>query len=272
MPEDIQKLQHLYDLVTEFLVSYSFQVIGAVVILIAGVFVGRWVGRLVVALGERRDLDITLRIFLGSFARVSVLGMFIIIALGNFGITLTPLVAAIGALAFGASLAVQGPASNYGAGLAIILGRPFTVGNTIAVNDVSGVVDEIKLATTILSTEDGEQITIPNKFIIGEILTNSYEHKVVEGVIGIDYTSDPEAAIAVIRRSLESVEGVTQDPAPQIGVQGFGESSIDLGMRYWVQTKRYYQVQYAANLKVFTDLRAGGIAIPYPRREVKILS
>lgn len=90
--------------------------------------------------------------------------------------------------------------------------------------------------------------------------------------MGIDYSSDPEAAIAIVRRLLESVEGVTQDPSPQIGIQGFGDSSIDIGMRYWVQTHRYYQTQYAANLAVFKNLVAGGIAIPYPRREVQIRS
>jgi small conductance mechanosensitive channel len=108
--------------------------------------------------------------------------------------------------------------------------------------------------------------------IVGEILTNSFGNKIVEGVIGIDYASDLETAISIIRRSLADTDGVTQEPAPQIGVQSFGESSIDLGMRYWVPTDRYYQTQYAANLKVFNSLLAGGVAIPYPRREVQLLS
>jgi small conductance mechanosensitive channel len=120
MSEDLQQFQRIYEIATEFLVNYSFQVIGAIVILIAGMIAGRWTARLVVAMGERRNIDVTLRLFLGSIARLVVLGMFIIIALGNFGITLTPLIAAIGAIAFGASLAIQGPVSNYGAGLAII--------------------------------------------------------------------------------------------------------------------------------------------------------
>jgi small conductance mechanosensitive channel len=272
MSEDLQQFQHVYEIATEFLVNYSFQVIGAIVILIAGMIAGRWTARLVVAMGERRNIDVTLRLFLGSMARLVVLGMFIIIALGNFGITLTPLIAAIGALAFGASLAIQGPVSNYGAGLAIIIGRPFTVGNTITLNEITGVVDEVKLASTVLSTEDGEKITIPNKMIVGEILTNSFGNKIVEGVIGIDYASDVETAISIIRRSLEDTNGVTQEPAPQIGVQSFGESSVDIGMRYWVPTDRYYQTQYAANLKVFNSLLAGGVTIPYPRREVQLLS
>jgi small conductance mechanosensitive channel len=267
---DLQNVEQIYKIAIDFFVNYSFQVIGAIFILLGGMVVSRWVGRLVVATGERRDLDVTLRMFLGNIARLLVLGLFIVVALGNFGITLTPLVAAIGAAAFGLTLAVQGPVSNFGAGIAIILGRPFTVGNTIMINDISGIVEEVKLSSTILATEDGEKITIPNKFIIGEILTNSFEYKVVEGVVGVDYASDPEAAIAIVRRSLEGIEGVTQDPAPQIGIQGFGDSSIDIGMRYWVQTHRYYQVQYTANLAVFKNLIAGGIEIPYPRREVQM--
>jgi len=272
MTEDLQQFQQIYEIATEFLVNYSFQVLGAIVILIAGAIAGRWAARLVVAMGERRNIDVTLRLFLGSIARLVVLGMFIIIALGNFGITLTPLIAAIGALAFGVSLAIQGPVSNYGAGLAIILGRPFTVGNTITLNEITGVVEEVKLAATVLFTEDGEKITIPNKMIVGEILTNSFENKIVEGVIGIDYASDVETAIAIIRRSLEAVDGVTREPTPQIGIQNFGDSSIDLGMRYWVPTDRYYQTQYAVNLKVFNALLDGGVVIPYPRREVQLLS
>ena len=267
---DLESVQQIYRIAIDFLVNYSFQVIGAILILLAGMIVSRWVARLVVAMGERRDLDVTLRLFLGNIARLIVLGMFIVVALGNFGITLTPLVAAIGAAAFGLTLAVQGPVSNFGAGIAIILGRPFTVGNTITINDISGIVEEVKLSSTILATEDGEQITIPNKNILGEVLTNSFEYKVVEGCVGIDYASDPEGAIAIVRRSLEGIEGVTQDPPPQIGIQGFGDSSIDIGMRYWVQTHRYYQTQYAANLAVFKNLVAGGIEIPYPRREVQM--
>jgi small conductance mechanosensitive channel len=269
--EELESVQQIYQIVIDFLVNYSFQVLGALLILVAGIFVSRWVSKLFVKTLERREIDVTLRLFLGNLARLLVLGLFIVVALGNFGITLTPLVAAIGALAFGLTLAVQGPVSNYGAGLAIILGRPFTVGDTIQLNDVSGIVEEVKLAATVLSTEDGEKITIPNKLILGETLTNSFSNKVVEGVIGIDYADDPENAIAIIRRALEEVEGVTQAPPPQIGIQGFGESSIDIGMRYWALTDRYYQTQYAANLAVFKAVVAGGVHIPFPRRELRML-
>ena len=267
---NLENVQQVYAIIIDFLVNYSFQAAGAILILIAGFIVSRLVGRFVVRVGERRDLDVTLRLFLGTVVRLIVLVFFFVIALGNFGITVTPFVAAIGALAFGATLAVQGPISNYGAGLAIILGRPFTVGNTITLNEVTGVVEEVKLASTVLATEDGAQITIPNKFIVGEILTNSFEYKVVEQEIGIDYGDDPAAAIEIVRRALGGIEGVSGDPTPQVGVHGFGESSIDLGLRFWVPTARYHQTRYAANLAVFQALRDGGVTIPYPHREVRM--
>ncbi|MEZ4550529.1 MAG: mechanosensitive ion channel [Desulfobacterales bacterium] len=69
--------------------------------------------------------------------------------------------------------------------------RPFVVGDTVTIEGVSGVVEEVTLATTILSTEDGEKITIPNKNIVGEIQTNSFENKVVEASVGISYDDDP---------------------------------------------------------------------------------
>ena len=78
-------------------------------------------------------------------AKIFILVFAILIALGKFGITIAPFVAALGALAFGASFAIQGPLSNYGAGLTIILTRPFIVGNTIAVAGASGVVEKIQL-------------------------------------------------------------------------------------------------------------------------------
>jgi small conductance mechanosensitive channel len=269
--EQLELVQQIYTMVAEFLVQYSFQVVGAIFILIAGFIVARWVSKLVVRVGERRDIDVTLRLFLASIARLLVLMFFIVIALSNFGITVTPFVAAIGAMAFGLSLAVQGPVSNYGAGVAIIIGRPFTVGNTITLKEFTGVVEEVKLAATVLVTEDGERITIPNKFIMGEVLTNSFEHKVVEVVIGIDYASDLEQAIAILRRALAEVDGVTQEPRPQIGIQGFGDSSIDIGLRFWVPTERYYETQYAANMAAWKALAAGGIQIPFPRRDLRVL-
>ena len=193
-----------------------------------------------------------------------------IIALGKFGITIAPFIAAIGAIVFGVSLAVQGPLSNFGAGIAIILGRPFVVGNTITVLDVSGVVEEVRLGATLLSTEDGEIITIPNKQILGEILHNSFANKVVESKIGISYGDDPDQAIEVIKSMLGTVPEVTQEPSPQVGIDNFADSAIEIGYRYWVPTQQYFQIRYAVNRAVYNGLMTAGINIPYPKLELTV--
>lgn len=270
MTEDLATIQKIFNVAVEFLINYSFQIFGAILILIIGAKLAGWLGRKVAVLCEGKGFDVTLSRFLGNMSKLVVLAFVIIIAASKFGITITPFIAALGALAFGSSFAIAGPLSNYGAGLSIIVSRPFVVGNTITVQGVSGVVDEIRLAATLLSTEDGEVITIPNKHIVGEILLNSFENKVVETTVGIAYTDDPAQAIAVIRKVLAQIDGVCQEPAPQVGLENFGASSLDIGLRYWVPTKQYFQIRYQVNLAIHRSLIDAGITIPFPQRDIHI--
>jgi small conductance mechanosensitive channel len=147
----------------------------------------------------------------------------------------------------------------------------FKRGDTITVQGCSGLVDDISLATTVLVTEDGERIVIPNKQIAGEIHTNSFAHRLVEGQVGIAYSDDPERAIAVIQAALGRTDGVTDSPAAQVGIGGFGDSSVDLDYRFWVPTERYFGVKHAANLAVYRSLGENGLNIPFPQREVRRL-
>jgi small conductance mechanosensitive channel len=271
MEEQLDLVAEVYQLIVNFLVNYSFQVLGAVLVLVLGFLVGGWISRAVLRLMERRDVDQTLREFLAGVVKILVVGVFLLAVLDKLGISVTPLVAAIGGLAVGASFAIQGPVSNYGAGLVIILTRMFKLGDTITVQGCSGQVEQISLATTVLKTEDGELIVIPNKQIAGEIHTNSFEYRVVEARVGVAYSDDPERAIAVILEALAGVDGVTGDPSPQVGIAGFGDSSVDIDYRFWVPTHRYFEVKHAANLVVFRALGAGGLHIPFPQREVRML-
>ena len=272
MPEELAEIEKYMDIIIEFGVKYGFQVIYAIIILIIGLIIARWLGNMVVRVCEARKLDITLSRFLGSVVRLTLLAFVMIVVLGKFGITMTPFIAAIGAVAFGSSLALAGSLSNYGAGLTIIITRPFVVGNTIAVQGVSGVVEEVGLAATHLSTEDGERITMPNKHIVGEILTNSFENKVVEIAIGISYDDDPQKAIGIIQETLQKIPDIVNEPVPQIGIEEFADSSVNIGMRYWVPTKQYFQILYQANLAVYEALNKAGITIPFPQRDIHMLS
>lgn len=263
--------QQAYEMMIEFFVNYSMQVIGAIIIFLIGLMIARWASNLVLKVLEKRNIDVTLRLFLASTTKIIILVMVLIVCLGKFGISVAPFVAAIGAIGLGAGLAVQGLLSNYGAGFNIILTRPFVVGNTITIAGVSGVVKEIRLAMTLLETEDGEQITIPNKFIVGEILHNSFEYKVVEAEIGISYEDDADACVACIRETLAGFEQVTQTPPPQVGIASFGDSSVNIGIRYWVPTQDYFSAQYTVNGAVYAAVKKAGFSIPFPQREVRML-
>jgi len=272
MQEDLAAVEKYMDLIIEFAVKYGFQVIYAIIILIIGLIVARWLFNMVMRVCEARKLDITLSRFLGNVVRLALLAFVMIIVLGKFGIAMTPFIAAIGAVAFGSSLALAGLLSNYGAGLALIITRPFVVGNTIQIQGVSGVVEEVGLASTRLSTEDGEQITIPNKHIVGEILINSFENKVVEMSIGISYSDNAQKAIDAIQKALQELPEIVTEPAPQIGIEEFADSSVNIGMRYWVPTKQYFQTLYRANLAVYRALAQAGITIPFPQRDIHMVS
>jgi len=271
MEQDIQQIQNIVDILSEFAVNYGFQVFGAIVILLIGWQVSRWVAGIVLNVCERAKLDITLAKFFAGIAKTLIIIFVAIVALGKFGITITPLIVALGAVAFGSTLALQGPLSNYGSGLTIILTRPFVVGDTIKIQGVIGIVDEIKLAYTWLVTEDGERITIPNNRIIGEILHNTNANLIVETSVGISYESDIEVVVATILKILKGSSAVVKTPEPQVGIERFGESAIIIGVRYWVPTKQYYQVMYRVNQAIYSALKEANIVIPFPRQDIRLV-
>ncbi|MEE8352798.1 MAG: mechanosensitive ion channel family protein, partial [Rhodospirillales bacterium] len=194
--QQVETVSRWVDALIEFAITYGFQFLGALFFLFIGLKAAGWAGRKVVGLLDAKNVDPTLGRFLGNFIKVVAVIFMVIITLGNFGISIAPLIALAGASAFGATMALQGPLSNYGAGLSIILARPFAVGNTITVNhDTSGVVEDITLAYTKLIGQDGEQITIPNKEIVGRVIVNSEKNRIVETKICIGESEDAERAV-----------------------------------------------------------------------------
>lgn len=272
MEKQLTAVEQFINTAIQFCTNYSFQVVGAILVLIIGNFIANWALKVVLKLCNAKQIDITLAKFIAACVKILILAFAIIIALGKFGITITPFIAMIGAGAFGVSMALQGPLSNYGAGISIILGRPFVVGDTITVTGQSGVVKEVTLSSTILTDEDGVKIMIPNKSIVGEIIHNSFKHTIVENMVGISYSDDPEKAIQVIQKVITGFKEVVETPKPQVGLQAFGDSSINIGCRYWIPTAKYFQTLYEINLAIHKALLAAKITIPFPQQEVRILS
>lgn len=267
---EIQQIEKIYALITEYLVTYSFQLVAALLILLFGLWVAKKLSSLVFKLLEKNNVDITLNNFITNVIKVLLIIMFVIIALGKIGISITPFIAAIGAASLGAGLALQGMLSNYGAGLAIIATRPFIVGDTILVNGIFGQVKSIELGVTILTNEDDIVITVPNKHIVGEIIHNSFALSLIEGEIGIAYHADPEFAISLIEQALNAQPEFVASAKIQVGINQFADSSVVIGYRYWVKTNQIIKAKMAINLTVFNTLKNNNIEIPFPQRVVTI--
>jgi len=270
MEEELQNVSKFYGVVIEFITNYSFQILGAIIIFIIGVITSKYIYKLVVNLLKGR-IDETLGDFIAHFVRFLIVVMMGILALGKLGISIGPFVAAIGALSLTAGLALQGSVSNFAAGVVLVATKPFKIGDTITMHDVYGEVEEIKLAYTVLVNEDKEQITIPNKYMIGDVLVNSFSSRIVEGSVGISYDSDAQKAIGTIRKIISTCKDVSDEQEAIIGIENFGDSSVDIGYRYWVPTKSFFKTQYDVNFKIFEALKKAEITIPFPQREVKIV-
>ncbi len=273
MEDEIRQLTAIYDEIVEFIVNYSFQVLGALVIVILGFWVASKVSGFIRRLCQRHNMDVTLTSFFASTAKIIVIAVMLVIALGKVGISIGPFVAALGAISLGAGLALQSPLSNYGAGLNLILTRPFVVGDTITVKDVSGIVKEIKLACTILTDEDEVEITIPNRHIIGEVIHNSHAEKLIELEVGISYQADADKAISVIKNALAAMDLASgQREQPEVGIDNFGDSTVNLAVRLWAPTDQHFRIRYRANGEIYAALKAANVEIAFPQREVRILS
>lgn len=272
MEEELKQLETLKEQLIVYLATNGARLVIALLILVVGFWIGKSVGGLILKVCEKRKIDLTLARFFSGFAKLLIVAFALIMALSKAGIEITPFIALLGASAFGLSLAVQGPISNYGAGIVLIITRPFTVGDTLTVSGQSGVVDFVKLGSTELINEDDERITIPNRKVLGEIFVNSHEHKMVEGVVGIDYAADPEAAIRCITDAVKSVQGVASDREPNIGIDAFADSSINIGYRVWVPMSHYHQKRFALNLAIYHALKKAEITIPFPQRDVHLIS
>jgi small conductance mechanosensitive channel len=268
--QEIEQVERYYTIIKDYLVNYSMQVAAALLILLIGLWASKKISKAVERLLLKHNIDIALTNFIANVVKVLLIVMFVVIALGKLGISITPFVAAIGAASLGAGLALQGMLSNYGSGLAIIATRPFVVGDTISVKGESGQVKMIELGHTILINEENVEITIPNKHIVGEVLHNSFNNSLVMGEIGIAYSADSDKAISVIKHILSEHDKVASEPHAKIGIERFDDSAVIISYRYWAPTTELIDTKLDINQQIYAQIKAADIEIPFPQRVVTI--
>lgn len=251
--------------------KFGPKVLVACLIILAGHFAGRWVGRLVEGVLLKLDLDITIRLLLVRLVRVLVLGLFVVMALQNLGVELLPLVAGLGVAGAGLALAMQGVLSNLAAGLTIIFTRPFRVGEYVSIAGEEGQVEAITLFQTILVHYDLSHVVIPNRKIVGEILHNYGQLRQLNVNVGVAYDTDLKAALASIDAILAANPAVLREPEPLVRVVTLADSSVNIAIQPWVAVGAFPTAPGEINQAVLETFRARGIHIPFPQREVRLL-
>ena len=270
--EELQQLNQWKTQILEWVALKGASLFVAVFIIFLGFWIAKNFSKLVLKICGKREIDVTLARFFASFSKLVIIAFAIIIALSKLDIEITPFIALLGAGAFGLSLAVQGPVSNYGAGIVLIITRPFKVSDTLTLNGLTGIVDCVNLGNTQLVNEDGERITIPNRSVLGEVFINSNDYRIIEAAVGVDYDTDPEKAIRCVSGAIKKVEGIATGRNPEVGIDEFADSSINIGYRVWVLTKQYHRTRFLINMAIYHALKDANITIPFPQRDVHMIS
>ena len=260
------------DLITEYVIRYGFQVLGAVLVFAIGALIARWTGRLTRQWLDHHDMEPPVRMLLVKCTQIVILLFTTMAALGQLGVQIAPLLAGIGVAGLGLGLALQGVLSNVIAGLSIIFTKPYRVGEHISLLGVQGDVLTIDLFTTTLVHPDRSRVVIPNRKIVGEILHNFSNIRQLHLTVTVAYGTNLTQALALVRSILTSNAGVLKEPAPAVGISQLGDSGITISIDPWVPVADYGRVQGELNQALVEHFDSANIHIPYPQHEVRLLS
>ncbi|MGN6451964.1 MAG: mechanosensitive ion channel family protein [Steroidobacteraceae bacterium] len=271
MNEQVATISHAKNNLMDMAIRFGPRLFTALLIIVIGLFVSGWLSRWLEQFLGRRDLEPPLRLLLSRIVWVLCVLLFALMALQNLGVELLPLIAGLGVIGAGVALATQGVLSNIVAGLSIIFAKPFRVGEYIAIAGVEGVVESITLFNTTLGHVDLSRVVVPNRKVVGEILHNYGRIRQVEVTIGVAYDSDIATVLGLIRAVLEANPRVLREPQAVVQPMQFGDSSVSIAVRPWVAVQDQVAASGEIHAAVLAALRAHGVVIPPPQREVRLI-
>jgi small conductance mechanosensitive channel len=254
------------------LTDWAIKIILALVIYIIGKWVAKRVTAFVSRLMNSRSADPTLDKFLSNVVYAILLTAVILAALDTLGLPITSLVAVVGAAGLAVGLALKDSLGNFASGVMLVTFRPFSQGDVVEVAGVTGKVDEVRIFSTILTTPDNKQITIPNGLVYSDAITNYTAKDVrrVDLVFGVGYDDDLKKAREVLTRICAEHPLVLDDPATNVFVMNLGDSSVDFAVRPWAKTADYWTVWGDLLETGKVELEAAGCSIPVPQRDVHV--
>ena len=268
---ETNKFDVLRDEAKRYVVNKGPNLLGAIIILVAGFILARVVCRLVEKWLNRRNMEPPVKMLLVRVTWLIIMAMFFMVALGTMGIAVGPLIALMSVAGVGLGLAMQGVLGNLVSGLVIIFTKPFRVGEYIAVSGNYGQVSVIELFSTTLLHADKSRVIIPNRKISGEVLHNYGTIQQHDIRIGVAYNTDLPATLALVQQVLAKNNLLLKDPAPAVSVGAFGESSIEILVKPWSKLSEFGAADAQIKLDVIDAFRAQRIEIPFPQRQVRVI-
>jgi small conductance mechanosensitive channel len=270
MESQIALLDQAKSTLVDLAIKFGPKVVVAIIIVIAGIYAGRSLGRIFDRSLNGFNLEPPVRLLLVRLVRLLVFGLFLIMALQNLGVELLPLIAGLGVAGAGIALAMQGVLGNVVAGLTIIFTRPFRVGEYISIIGVDGQVEAIDLFNTRLSHADRSIVVVPNRKIVGEILHNYGQIRQLALTVSITRAADLERALASIQSAVKESACALAEPAPAIGVSTLAGNTIVIAVGPWVKVADYPGAAGAINRAIVEKFGAAGIHYPAPPLEVRL--
>lgn len=228
----------------------------------------KWIGVLL----QRSNMDAAISAFIQSMARIFILIAVIIAALSHLGIQTTTFVTIIGAAGLAIALALQGSLSNFASGILIAGFRPFKAGDYIETAGVAGVVNEIQIFSTVMTTPDNKRVVVPNAQVTGSAIVNYSANATrrIDLIIGVSYDANLKQCEEIFKRILDNHPLILKEPNYTLGVLELGESSVNFAVRPWVATENFWAVKFELNQSIKVALDEAGIVIPFPQMDVHV--
>ncbi len=255
-----------------YFVEHGIQILTAIVLMGIGVLIARWIGNIVERWLRKKAFDEPVSTLIVRVIKLLIIAFIGIMALGQMGIQITPLIAGIGVAGVGASLAMQGLLGNLVAGLTIIFTKPFTVGEYIEVLRVYGQVTDIALFSTTLLHADNSRVIVPNRKIVGEILHNYGKIRQLDLSVGVAYGTDLNLARSLVDNVLKENPRILKEPVPGFGIASLGDSFITLSIQPWVSVDDFFVAQTEVYQSLLESFQEKKIEIPGHRQVVRLIN
>lgn len=272
MNEQISFMKSLLEKAGEFGLHYGPKLLGAILVLIIGLWIAKLISKGVEKAMLKGKMDNSLVSFIKSMISIVLKILVIITAMGMLGIQMTSFIAILGAAGLAVGMALSGTLQNFAGGVILLIFKPFKAGDFIEAQGYMGTVKEIGIFTTTLNTVDKKVIIIPNGPLSTSSLTNFSAEPLrrVDWKFGIAYGDDMENFHKAISDFISEDKRILKDPESFIGLSEFGDSSVNFAVRVWVNSADYWGVFFEMNEKVYKRFGDYKLNIPFPQMDIHI--